>query len=187
MPSENDLFVAKLTQGDAKALEHLFKLYYTRLTLFANRFLNDIDIAQEIVSDIFLKLWEDGHEIEFTGSISSYLFKTTQNKCLNYLKHQKIESLYVNYLERQHLLNEVLITAESPYLEKEMAQQINIALESLPEKCREIFMMSRFDHMKYKDIAKELDLSPKTVERQISIALDKLRRLLKHVSCLLML
>ena len=66
-----------------------------------------------------------------------------------------------------------------------MARQINIALESLPEKCREIFMMSRFDHMKYKDIAKELNLSPKTVERQISIALDKLRRLLKHVGCLL--
>ncbi|WP_259068616.1 RNA polymerase sigma-70 factor [Mucilaginibacter sp. X4EP1] len=185
MSSENDLFVAKIIQGDAAAVESLFKCYYSRLTLFANRFLNDIDAAEEVVSDIFLKLWEDGHEIEFTGNISSYLFKSVQNKCLNYLKHQKIENLYVNYLERQHLLNEVLTTAESPYLEKEMAQQINIALESLPGKCREIFMMSRFDHMKYKDIAKELNLSPKTVERQISIALDKLRRMLKHVSCLL--
>ena len=185
MYSDNDLLVARLTQGDAKAIEYLFKQYYARLTLFANRFINDIDAAEEIVSDIFLMLSENGHEINFTGSISAYLFKSVRNKCLNYLKHQKIENLYVNYLEKKHLLDEVTITAESPYLEKEMVQQINIALESLPEKCREIFMMSRFDHMKYKDIAKQLDLSPKTVERQISIALDKLRRLLKHVSCLL--
>jgi RNA polymerase sigma-70 factor (family 1) len=184
MPSENDLFVTKLTQGDTKAFECLFRLYYTRLTLFANRFLNDIDTSEEIVSDIFVALWENGHEINFTGSVSSYLFKSVQNKCLNYLKHQKIESLYVNHLQKQQLLEETLSTAESPYLEKEMALQINTALESLPEKCREIFMMSRFDHMKYKEIANKLSLSPKTVERQISIALDKLRSLLKHVTYL---
>jgi RNA polymerase sigma-70 factor (family 1) len=182
MPSESDLFVDKLNQGDAKAFECLFKLYYTRLTLFANRFLNDTTIAEEIVSDIFVMLWENGHEVNFNGNLSSYLFKSVQNRCFNYLKHQKIENLYVNYLERQQLLDEVIFSAESPYLEKEMARQINIALESLPEKCREIFMMSRFDHMKYKDIANKLSLSPKTVERQIGIALDKLRRLLKHIT-----
>ena len=186
MPSEKDLFVTKLTQGDAKAFECLFKLYYTRLTLFANRFLNDTVIAEEIVSDLFVMLWEDGHEINFSGSVSSYLFKSTQNRCLNYLKHQKIENLYVNYLERQRLLDEIVFAAEKPYLEKEMAHQINIAMKSLPEKCREIFMMSRFDHMKYKEIADQLNLSPKTVERQISIALDKLRRLLKHVTYMLL-
>src|SRR5437763_425848 len=120
MSSENDLFIAKLTPGDAKAFECLFKLYYTKLTLFANRFLNDIAISEEIVSDIFVMLWENGHAINFNGNFSSYLFKSVQNKCLNYLKHQKIENLYVNYLERQQLLDEVLFTAESPYLAKEM-------------------------------------------------------------------
>jgi RNA polymerase sigma-70 factor (family 1) len=186
MASENDLFVTKLTQGDARAFECLFKIYYSKLTLFANRFLNDIDAAEEIVSDMFVVLWENGHEINFTGTVSSYLYKSVKNKCLNYLKHQKIENLYVNYLEREQLLSEVVFSAESPYLEKEMARQINIALESLPEKCREIFMMSRFDHMKYKDIADKLNLSPKTVERQVGIALDKLRRLLKHVTYMLL-
>ena len=184
MPSDNDLFAAKLTQGDVVAFECLFKLYYTRLTLFANRFLNDINAAEEIVSDIFVMLWENGHEIEFKGTVSSYLFRSVQNRALNYLKHQKIESLYVNYLEKQHLMHTMAATAESPYLEKEMTRQINSALESLPEKCREIFMMSRFDNLKYKEIAEKLNLSPKTVERQMSIALDKLRRMLKHVSYL---
>jgi RNA polymerase sigma-70 factor (family 1) len=186
MPSENDLFITRLTQGDARAFECLFKRYYPRLTIFANRFLNDIAASEEIVSDIFVLLWEQGHEINFTGTVSAYLFKSVQNRCLNYLKHQKIENLYVNYLEREHLLNETAFAAESAYLEKEMARQINIALQNLPEKCREIFMMSRFEHMKYKDIAGKLNLSPKTVERQISIALDKLRRLLKHVTYMLL-
>jgi len=185
MPSENDLFLSKLNQGDAKAFECLFKLYYPRLVIFANRFLNDIDPSEEIVSDIFVLLWEQGHEINFTGTVSSYLFKSVQNRCLNYLKHQKIENLYVAYLERQQLLSETVSTAESTYLEKEMTRQINLALENLPEKCREIFMMSRFDHMKYKEIAHQLNLSPKTVERQIGIALDKLRNLLKHVTYIL--
>jgi len=187
MPSENDLFIAKLTPGDAKAFECLFKLYYTKLTLFANRFLNDIAVSEEIVSDIFVVLWENGHDINFNGNLSSYLYKSVQNRCLNYLKHQKIENLYVSYLERNRLLDETLTTAESPYLEKEMGEQINIALDSLPGKCREIFMMSRFDHMKYKEIAGKLNLSPKTVERQISIALDKLRRILKHVTYVMFL
>jgi RNA polymerase sigma-70 factor (family 1) len=187
MSSDKDLFAGKLTQGDAKAFESLFRLYYTRLTLFANRFLNDIPAAEEIVSDVFAMLWERGHEINFTGTVSSYLFKTVQNRCINYIKHQQIENLYVNYLERNNLLNEAVHAAESRYLEKEMAQQIDIALASLPVKCREIFMMSRFDHKKYNEIASELSLSPKTVERQISIALDKLRQLLKHVTYLLML
>jgi RNA polymerase sigma-70 factor (family 1) len=186
MPSENDLFLTKITQGDAKAFECLFKLYYPRLTIFANRFLNDIAASEEIVSDIFVILWEQWHEIDLTATISAYLFKSVQNRCLNYLKHQKIENLYVSYLEREQLLNETALAAESIYLEKEMALQINIALQSLPEKCREIFMMSRFEHLKYKDIAGKLNLSPKTVERQISIALDKLRRVLKHVTYMLL-
>src|SRR4051794_24735696 len=115
MPSENDLFTTKLTPGDAKAFECLFKLYYTKLTLFANRFLNDIAISEEIVSDIFVMLWENGHELNFNGNLSSYLFKSVQNRCLNHLRHQKIENLYVSYLERKRLLDETLTTAESPY------------------------------------------------------------------------
>jgi len=181
MPFENDPFLTDLTQGDAKAFECLFKRYYPRLTIFANRFLNDIAASEEIVSDIFVVLWEQRQDINFTGTVSSYLFKSVQNRCLNYLKHQKIENLYVSYLEREQLLNETTFAAESVYLEKEMALQINAALQNLPEKCREIFMMSRFEHLKYKDIASKLNLSPKTVERQIGIALDKLRLSLKHV------
>ncbi|WP_183562053.1 RNA polymerase sigma-70 factor [Mucilaginibacter sp. SP1R1] len=180
----NNILITKLTQGDAKAFEVLFKLYYTKLTLFSNRFVNDLSIAEEIVADVFALLWEKGHEVAFSTSVSSYLFKMVQNRSLNYLKHQKIENLYVAYLERNNLFDEVRSAVESGYEEKELALQIKAAINTLPEKCREIFVLSRFSDMKYKEIASKLNISPKTVERQVSIALEKLRQTLKHVTYL---
>jgi len=181
MPDSN-LLITRLTQGDEKAFEALFKLYFEKLTLFANRFVNNMPMAEEITADVFTHLWEKGHEISFSTSVSSYLFKMVQNRCLNYLKRQKIENLYVNYLERNNLLDEVCNTVELGFEEKELTHQINTAINSLPEKCREIFVMSRFSDMKYREIAGKLNISPKTVERQMSIALEKLRQILliKH-------
>jgi RNA polymerase sigma-70 factor (ECF subfamily) len=101
------------------------------------------------------------------------------------LKHQKIENLYVDYLQKNNLLDEVRSAVENGYEEKELAHQIKAAINTLPEKCREIFVLSRFSDMKYKEIASKLNLSPKTVERQVSIALEKLRQTLKHVSYLM--
>jgi len=184
--SKTDTSITKLTQGDAGAFEVLFKLHYTRLTLFANRFVNDLPVAEEIVAEIFTDLWEKGHEVTFSTSVSSYLYKMAQNRSLNYLKHQKIENLYVDYLQKNNLLDEVRSAVENGYEEKELACQIKAAINTLPEKCREIFVLSRFSDMKYKEIASKLNISPKTVERQVSIALEKLRQTLKHVSYLLM-
>ncbi len=185
IPESNNILITRLTQGDVRAFEVLFKLYYSRLTLFANRFVNDLSIAEEIVADVFTHLWEKGHEITFSTSVSAYLFKTVQNRSLNYLKHQKIENLYVIYLEKNNLFDEVRNDVEHGYEEKELARQINAAINTLPEKCREIFMLSRFSDMKYKEIASHLHISPKTVERQVGIALEKLRKTLKHVTYLL--
>jgi len=175
---DNNILITRLDRGDAKAFEVLFKLYYERLTLFANRFVNDLPVAEEITADVFALLWEKGHEISFSTSVSSYLFKMVQNRSLNYLKRQKIENLYVNYLEKNNLLDELYLTVENNYEEKELTARINEAINSLPEKCREIFVLSRFSDMKYREIAAQLSLSQKTVERQMSIALEKLRQIL---------
>ena len=183
----DEILITKLTQGDTRAFEALFKLYYTRLTLFCNRFVNDLSISEEIVADVFTLLWEKGHEVTFSTSVGSYLFKMVQNRSLNYLKHQKIENLYVAYLEKNNLFDEVRNTVESGYEEKELTRQINAAIDTLPQKCREIFVMSRFSDMKYKEIASKLNISPKTVERQVGIALEKLRQTLKHVTYMLFL
>jgi RNA polymerase sigma-70 factor (family 1) len=176
--SDSNILITRLVQGDEKAFEILFKLYKVKLTLFANRFVNDMPVASEITADVFTHLWEKGHEISFSCAIGPYLFKMVQNRCLNYLKRRKIENLYVNYLEKNDLLDAVCNSVESCYEEKELATRINNAINSLPGKCREIFMMSRFRDMKYREIAVELNISPKTVERQMSIALEKLRQIL---------
>lgn len=175
---DSNILITRLNQGDTEAFEVLFKLYYERLTLFANRFVNDLPVAEEITADVFTLLWEKGHEISFSASVSSYLFKMVQNRSLNYLKRLKIENLYVNYLEKNGLLDNLCHTVEIGYEEKELAGRINEAINSLPEKCREIFVMSRFSDMKYREIAVKLGISQKTVERQMSIALERLRQVL---------
>ncbi len=178
-PSENNTIIYRLQEGDTKSFEYIFKSHYKKLIVFANRYLNELSASEEIVSQLFTHLWEKGHEIHFTGSISAYLFRSVQNRCLNQLKKRNQVSLYASFLEREHQLENDVYEAERAYLDKEMSQKIHLALETLPSRCKEIFLLSRFEDMKYKDIADHLGLSQKTIERQIGIALEKLRKLLK--------
>jgi RNA polymerase sigma-70 factor (ECF subfamily) len=174
-------FSSKINNDDIKAFEDVFKSHYTKLTLFANKFLNDINVSEEIVSESLTYLWEKRESIVFSSSITGYLYKMVQNRSMNYLKHQKIENEYVNYLIRNKLIDELPEHDVDPYQEKEMVQQIRIAIDSLPEKCRQVFIMSRFEYLKNKEIAERLNISPNTVERQITIALDKLRKSLEFM------
>lgn len=88
-----------------------------------------------------------------------------QNKCMNHIKHQKIENEYVNYMLRNNLIYALLKHDIHPYQEKEFAEQIRIAIEALPEKCRQVFVMSRFQYLKNREIAERLNISQNTVER----------------------
>ena len=182
MVSENEILIKGLSEGGTRTYEALFKRYYPKLTFYANRFVNDINVAEEVTGEVFTVLWEKREQLNFSVSVNSYLYKMTQNRCLNYLKHQKIENLYLNYLQRNNLLDSCTEEAAHNFDDKELAIQIQTAIDSLPEKCRRVFMMSRFEDMKYKDIAIKLDISSKTVERHMGIALEKLRRTLKHVA-----
>lgn len=176
------ILITRLCEGDDSAFETLFKSYYPKLTLFANRFVNDIVAAEEITGEVFVVLWEKRELLNHATCINAYLYKSTQNRCLNYIKHQKVESLYLNYLQKNNLLDTYAPDTESSYNDKELALQIKTAIESLPDKCRQVFMMSRYEDMKYRDIALKLDISVKTVERHMSMALERLRKILKYVS-----
>nr|WP_082856107.1 RNA polymerase sigma-70 factor [Mucilaginibacter sp. L294] len=182
MSEENEVILSRLIDGDIQVYEWLFKRYYPKLTFFANRFVNDMDAAEEITGEMFVVLWEKREQFNITSSIDAYLYKMTKNRCLNYLKHQKVENLYINYLQKNNLLDTYADDTEKCYNDKELAKQIQVAVESLPEKCRQVFMMSRYEDLKNRDIAVRLDLSSKTVERHMSIALERLRKMLKYVS-----
>jgi len=166
--------------------EKLFKLHYSKLIFFANKFVNDVDTAEELVSETFACLWENRDKYSFDNSFSGFLYKIVQNRCLNYLKHKKVESEYINYLLKNNLLKEASDFEEEKFVAKEFETHILEAINNLPERCREVFKLSRFEQKKNREIADLLNISNKTVERQITIALEKLRFRLQHFLVLIL-
>lgn len=166
---------------DVNAFEFIFKSHYVKLTFYANKFLNDIAVSEEIASESLTFLWEKRGTIVINSSVTAYLYKMVQNKCMNYLKHQKVENEYVSYMLRNKLIDELPEHDTNPYQEKELAEQIRLAIETLPEKCKLVFEMSRFEYLKNREIAERLNISQNTVERHITIALEKLRKSLGYI------
>ena len=173
--------VGSNSENEEQAFELLFRAYYVKLAFFANKFINDQPAAEEIVSETFTRLWEERSKLQINVSLNAYLYRSVQNRCLNYLKHKKVESEYVNYLARHNMLTEIPELNRNPFQEKELQEQVQKAIQELPEKCRQVFELSRFENLKNREIAESLNISQKTVERHITIALDRLRLALRHL------
>ena len=169
-------------------IEHIYKLYYPKMFSFAKNYVLANEDAENIVQDVFVVLWEKKDEIELSVSLTTYLFTLVKNRCLNFLRHQLIEEEYNTYLKEE--LNFKLYSLESLdysyQSEKELQEIIQRALDTLPERCREIFIKSRIEGLKYKEISEELGISVNTVENQMVTALKKLREELKHYLPLLL-
>ena len=173
MELENESIGTLLAQRDEAAFEQMFKTHFKRLHAYAFTILRDEIQAEEMVQQVFFKLWERNENLSLTGSVSSYLYRAVHNESLNYIKHQKVRSnhqLNVAY----SMKNEVEHPAKK-IMASELEKKIHSALNELPEQCRTIFQMSRFDEMKYREIADKLGISIKTVESQMSKALRLLR------------
>ncbi len=174
-----------LATNEEISFEQLFKTNYSKLIFFANKFVNDMEEAEELVSDVFAALWENKDKYTFSPSFHGFLFKMVQNRCLNYLKHKKVENEYISYLYKHKLIHESSFFEEEKVIAKEFEKHIAEAIENLPERCKAVFKLSRFKHKKNKEIATILNISNKTVERQITIALEKLRFGLQNLISLL--
>ena len=173
MELENEAIGTLLAQRDETAFEQVFKTHFKRLHAYAFTILRDEIEAEEIVQQVFFKLWERNENLSLTGSVSAYLYRAVHNESLNYLKHQKVRSnhqLHVAY----SMKNEVEHPAKK-IITGELEKKIHTALNELPEQCRTIFQMSRFDELKYREIADKLGISVKTVENQMGKALKLLR------------
>jgi len=173
MELENKAITSLLEQKDQTAFEQVFKTHFKRLHAYAFTILRDESDAEEMVQQVFFKLWERNKTLSFSDPITSYLYRAVHNESLNFIKHRKIKSnhqLHVAY----SMKNEVEHPAKKVFA-GELEKKIHTALEELPEQCRTIFQMSRFDELKYREIADKLGLSVKTVENQMGKALKILR------------
>lgn len=181
---EKDL-IFRLKEGDQTAFELLFHFYFPGLVMYSMQFTTDRSEAEEIVQDFFVRFWLKHQQIALTDSLKSYLFSSVKNGSLNYLKHKKVEDKYIRKMTE--LANRHLAYDPDLYLASELQEKVKNAIDLLPEKCREIFIMSRLRGMKNEEIATELDISRRTVETHISKALKVLRIELKDYVGLMVL
>ncbi len=156
-----------------KEFEILFKKYYSQLCLYAVKYVNNNTIAEEIVQDVFFKIWEKRSSLNIKISVKSYIYMSVRNKCLQYLKHQKIEQSYNKYIDNQAKINTEMPCENIIY--EETLDIFNEVLNTLPTHCAQIFILSRFNGLKYSEIANRLSISVKTVEANISKALKLFR------------
>ncbi len=178
MAENNDIKIfKKINGGDKKSFEELFRKYYPSLCRFVFPFVKDISLSEEIVQEMFIKIWDKREKININTTVKSYLYKASRNTALNFIK-QKKDNISLDNTKIQYKNSDKTDIIEY----KELEKQISEAIDSLPEKCREIFCLSRHEEMTYKQIADYLEISIKTVENQMGIALRKLRSYLKSVS-----
>ncbi|MDR6782510.1 RNA polymerase sigma-70 factor (ECF subfamily) [Pedobacter africanus] len=172
-------------QQDDEAFEHLFKTHFKALHAYAIAILRDEDTAEEVVQNMFLKFWEKRELLNIQTSVKAYLYKCVYHDSLNLLKHEKIKTKYQDFAT--YTMNSHNEPASSKVETTELERQIGLALNELPEQCRTIFQMSRFEELKYREIADQLGLSVKTIENQMGKALKMMRLKLADFLTLILL
>jgi len=156
----------------------VFEEYYNTLCNYAYAFIRDKDTCEDIVQEIFLRIWEKKRDIVLSVSIRYYLFTAVRNNCLTYLKLEK-KAARVS-VENEDLLVEIPELEKDPDQASDYLSQVTKAIALLPPKCKDVFLMSRFNNYSYKEIAEILGISVKTVENQIGKALKILRDFVKQ-------
>lgn len=163
--------ITLIEKGRTPTFTRFYTSYFQKLLLASDKYVKDVYIAEELVQDVFLKIWENPYSIADVKSIKSYLYKSVINASINYINRQK-------NIEQHHLK---LVTELSDDdlkdldEENEMIVLLHAEIDKLPAQCKKVFKLSRFEHLKYKEIALQLGVSEKTVENHIGNALKILR------------
>lgn len=177
---EEDVTLLKaIAQRDKKRFEILYKKYYQQLYAVAYRYVGQAEIAEEMVHDVFIMIWNKADQLNIQHSMKSYLFKSVVNSSLNFLKKEKAQrkkqEVYMAVLDKENTDENDTGTEEA------LLKSLEVALELLPAKCRQVMYLSRFGKLKQQEIAAQMDISVKTVKNHLTYGFQKLREHLeKH-------
>ena len=169
-PIADKLILEHLQASNTGVFEMVFKHYYSGLVVYADQIIKNTEASEDIVQSVFMKLWETRHSLE-VRSFRAYFVQCVKNRCIDHLRNCEVK----NKFSSQTIENKRFENQEDLWLISELDELIQQAMDKLPPRCREIFMMSRIDSMKTAEIADKLQLSGRTVETQISKALKILR------------
>lgn len=178
---ENTL-VVQIKDGKILAFQFVFERFYKPLCSFAKNFTEDVDIAEDIVQEFFVRFWEKRKTIVINGSLKAYLFQCVRNDCLNFIKQQKVKTKYQDYYKKLHSESFFQDTMEV----EELKIQIYNAIDQLPPRCKQIFELNRSCNLTHEQIAEQLKISKNTVKNQIVFALKQIRGQLDKVDFLIL-
>jgi len=178
------VLISKLQVGDPNAFSTIFNTYYPDLVIFASRFTHDLNDSEEIVQDTFVTLWTERESIRINNSLKSYFLKTVQNKCIDWYRHKKVIKVHIDSIAKDP--PRLTLDTDSYLLYSELNEQIENALNKLPDEIAEAFRMNRHKGLKYQEIADILGVSVRTIEVRIGKALILLRKYLNDYFILIM-
>ncbi len=174
MIKEESFILSKLREGDISAMEILYIRYAPQVRSFVFSILKNSEDTDDLVHDIFIKVWEKREIICQVKSFKAYLFTTTRNTVYNKLKHDRVHQKYVNYSSK----NPANYDTEKRVVMQDLLDLINKEIDSLTEQQKIIYKLSRYDNLTYKEIAEKMGISPKTVQYHIGNILSRLKKIL---------
>ena len=191
MMTEKEL-LQLLKDGNEEAVKFIFEKYYESLCLYAESITRNHQVAEEIVEDIFIHIWINAKETSIILSVKNYLYRSTHNNCIKYLNKLKTERKVFDSVDYTLKDYEILHPLNDSYpistlIAEEMEKKAGEILETLPDQCKEIFTLNRFENLSYSEIATKLNVTVGTVKTQMSRAFHKFREGLKEFLPLLLL
>jgi len=170
----DELFIfERMADGDQHALRYFFDKYYDNLCNYVNLYLHDRSVSEDLVQDLFVYFWEKRGTITIESSVKSYLFRASRNKYINYLRNEKCHNAIQTEINSKR---EIVVYPTDEKLDLQQLEEIiTSSINNLTPRCREVYILHRNNDLSYKEIATHMNLSVKTVENQMTIALKKMR------------
>ena len=183
---ENNLKKPYTRTNDLSLFRELFNIYFKMLTTYAYRFVNDWQTAEDITQDVFMSLWEKKESIDFDDPIKPYLYRAVYNRSINYLNSALMQKRIEGAETIDELINREILSynQHDTLLLKEITDEINLFVDTLPSQCRTVYKLSRERNLRTKEIAARLGVSEKTVEKHLSKALSEIRNHLVRLDIL---